>query len=115
MSKINKCGICPNCNTDWDDGDIMETISKLDVFVGKNNNSFKKLAANYGWDENTKTRFSKAKIVEINNEIFIQCSNNTCNHIFKANTGEYYKSWQQVKRGDSLGVAFQDNNKSLSI
>lgn len=108
MNKINKCGICPNCNENWDDGDIMEVISKLDIFVGKNSSSFKKLAANFGWNESNKTRFSKAKIVEtIDNEIFIQCHNNTCNSIFDTNTGEYYKNWQQVRNGTPLGIASQ--------
>jgi len=101
---IDRLGNCPHCKINWDGGDIRDTLSMLDVNTHETKGEINKLAANYGWSETDKKRFTKALVYEFNMQptdikvTFYECPE--CRNAFDAETGKQYNSIQLAK--DSL-------------
>lgn len=100
--RIDRFGICPNCKTSWDSGDIVEILSKLDCNSGKSEAEIKSLAANYGWFEHNKVHFSTLISHEIDGRNLLECPNIVCGHIFDRFTGQEYKSLLDVKENSPI-------------
>lgn len=97
--KINRWGICPNCQTSWKGNDVLEHLASLSCNAGKSHNEVKKLAANYGYTEDNKLNFSNLKSVETeNNRNLLQCPKISCGHVFDRYTGLEYKSMYDAQK-----------------
>lgn len=109
---IDKLGICPNCKTSWDGGDVFEVLSNMDIHSNKSSHDIQKLSATYGWSENTKTRFSNTTSIIVTSENkdiskgnFIQCKK--CLHVYNINSGKEYSSIHEAKidiQGDEKDI-----------
>lgn len=100
MNTIDKTGLCPNCKTDWNAGDILAELQKLDIFFLKNYKDMEKVAGNYGWKANSKSNLSKVKVYEYEDgTTLIECPNMKCGHVFNTNTGEEWDSMFAYKMG----------------
>lgn len=64
---IDRLGTCPNqeCNEDWDDGDVYEVLSMMDINLMKAPSELLKIAAEYGWTPDNKKNFSLANTIEL--------------------------------------------------
>lgn len=92
MSKVgfDKYGKCPNCNTDWNIGDINEVLGRLDIFSHKTEYEVRKVAANYGWTEFNKGNFSGLEVINVDDSTIGKCSNMRCGHFFNLETGDEF-------------------------
>lgn len=97
--KIDRFGLCPNCQTSWKGKDVLEALSKLDCNKGKSDRELTKLAASYGWTEDNKICFSNTISHEIDGKTLLECPKITCGHVFDRYTGEEYRSMFDAKRG----------------
>lgn len=98
LPPIDKHGSCPNCEYGWDGGDILETVSQLSVFIGKEPHEIKRIAADcYGYTENNKTRFTNLKQIEIPVEDISVWQCPRCNHVWDKVTNHHYKSLGQLR------------------
>lgn len=101
-SPLDKYSDCPNCHFNWDGGNMLETLSKLDIFSGKSITELRQIASTYGWTPENQARFSNVIIITLGvaplvpEEItFYQCPG--CKYIFEPITGRDYSSLTQAK------------------
>lgn len=97
LPPINRHGQCPNCEHGWDGGDIVQELSKLDLFKGNSQQEMLKIAGNYGYTETNPTRFSKLESVELPNmgsSAFWRCPK--CRHVWDKITNHHYVSLNQA-------------------
>lgn len=94
--EIDRYGDCPNCNTNWNKGDIYESLSKMDINLMKSATDILKLAGEYGWSPTNKKNFSSVNIIEVGYAIFYECPD--CNSVYNSTTGEQYKDLVQAKK-----------------
>lgn len=87
---IDKYGKCPNCETDWNKGDIHKVLSNINMFAHKTDYDISKIAQNYGWTEFNKGNFSSLKLIEVEDKKIAQCSNIRCGHFFDLETGNEF-------------------------
>lgn len=93
MPKLDRQGKCPNCGTQWKGEDVLEALSRMACNSGKSLTELKNLAANYGWTEVNKNRFSLAIVRELEDgRVLLQCPAMRCNHVFEEETGTEYSS-----------------------
>lgn len=97
--KINRFGLCPNCGTNWNGPDILESISMLSCNSHKNEAQLKAMAANYGWTEHNKTNFSNTISHEIDGKTLLECPKITCSHVFDRYEGIEYRNMFDAQRG----------------
>lgn len=97
QSPLDKHGLCPACNTNWDSGDMLDVLGKLAVFANKRPDEVAKIASSYGWTPGNKARFSNVIIVTFPiapnrpaETTFYQCPR--CIVTFNALTGEKFNS-----------------------
>ena len=97
IEKLDRNGYCPVCKTNWDNGDILEELSKLDLYSSKTHKEMLEIASNYGYSVDKPNRFSKLLIVEIreNNTSYCECP--SCKHIWDVSTGKHYNNINQIK------------------
>lgn len=90
---LSKYAHCPNCDANWNAGDIKRHLRGLSVFLHKSDYEIEKVAKSYGWRENKQTKFSiTSGIILEDGREFVKCPNMRCGHIFNVNTGEEYDS-----------------------
>lgn len=97
---IDRYGICPNkeCQMDWNGGDILQHLRKLDVFGEKTEEELVNLAfRGYGYEVSKPKSFSKVVAVSSSpTKIdFYQCPD--CRQVWDATTGKHYNSLMQAK------------------
>jgi hypothetical protein len=97
--KVNRFGLCPNCATNWNGPDILESISMLACNNKKTEKELKAIAANYGWSEHNRTNFSNTISHEVDGKILLECPKMSCGHIFDRYTGEEYRNMFDAHRG----------------
>ncbi len=95
---IDKLGRCPNCNQNWDDGDTLTNLNKMDIFTHKLPADMLKIAAGLGYTETNKNKFSRVKVHERDRVILYECPNMRCGHVFNSETGEEYNSMYDYGR-----------------
>lgn len=114
QSPLDKHGTCPECNTNWDAGEILDTLARLNVFSGKTLNDVAKVANSYGWTQLNQARFSNVIIImlpvtPIRREVVLyQC--HKCMSIFDRDTGEKFHTLTDAKNHYNNG---SDNNQLL--
>jgi hypothetical protein len=95
---VDRSGRCPCCNENWDGGDILEQLSKLDIFFMIPKEA-KKMAEKYGWTEWEKKRFSNVIGVEFEKHLqktnMVQCPK--CRHVFNVVTGQHFRSLNEAR------------------
>ena len=95
---VNRHGSCPNCEDDWDGGDIYDELFKLDVFFMKPKET-KLMAEKYGWTPENKKHFSNVIGVEFEKHEektnLIQCPN--CRHVFNVLTGQHFVNLNEAR------------------
>lgn len=95
---IDKHGKCPNCNTNWDAGDIKDNLRSLNVLSHKTEYELTKAASLYGWQEEKPIKFSKVSIIVLEDKaILYKCPEIRCGHLFDANTGEEFEYLLEAK------------------
>lgn len=90
MSSFNKHGHCPNCNTDFDGGDILQVLSNLSVFAGKGQKEVLKFATEtYGYTIENQRRFSNTIAFQLahSGTVYYRCP--SCRAVFDANSHRY--------------------------
>lgn len=100
IKRMNKLGVCPHCNTDWDGGDIYEVIVKLDVYTHKNAKEIKLLAESFGWSEFDKKHFTNVTVHTIEGITYFKCHNMKCGYVFNSETGEEFDSLNSAKNSN---------------
>lgn len=68
--ELDRHGICPECGSNWDDGDILERLKKLRedgvIYYGsKTDAELIEIAGHYGWTPDNPKRFSRIIGVEL--------------------------------------------------
>ncbi len=88
---MDKYGLCPNCSTNWNMGDIRQNLGNLSIFKHKSEYEVTKVAALYGWTEFNKGNFSSviATTLEDSRTILL-CPEVRCGHYFDSATGNEY-------------------------
>lgn len=99
-NKINRHGLCPHCQENWDGGDVFEALSKMDINMMKSPDDVRILAGNFGWSPDNPTNFSKTNVIELiptplMKLIYLQCPK--CMYVYDAQTGKEYSSIQAAK------------------
>lgn len=90
---LDKYGKCPNCNEDWNSGDIKKVVENINMFAHKTDYEVGKIAQSYGWTEFNKGSFSSLKIIHTDNSKDVgQCPNIRCGHFFDLDTANEYCS-----------------------
>jgi hypothetical protein len=95
MEQLNRYGQCPVCEFGWDAGDILESISLLDVFKNKSKSEMIQIAKeNYGYSEANPTRFTALNSIDLKGEYegmnFWQCPK--CSTVWDKITNEQYRN-----------------------
>lgn len=94
---INKYGLCPNCKTNWNGGDIRQTIGKLNLFYHKSDKELDEVAAKYGWTEFNKSNFTRVVTTTLEDgRILFTCPKITCSHIFDSVSEKEYDCMTNV-------------------
>lgn len=97
---LDRHGKCPNCDTSWDGGDILEHLTNMDVFTNKTPKEIEEIATNnYGWNPVDRPRFSKLIGHDLEEVSLMQCPNIRCCHVFDKETGQEYASVIDAKLG----------------
>ena len=96
---INRFGVCPNCGTNWNGIDILESLSNLSCNTHKTPKELLEMAASYGYTQDNKANFSNTISHEINGKTLLECPKMSCGHVFNRYTGEEYKSMFDAHRG----------------
>lgn len=100
---IDRNGECPNCEEDWDGGDMFEQLKRLDIFV-LDHKEAEKAAMKYGWTPENAKRFSHVISLqfstnEVNNTSrvydFIECPQ--CRHVFNIETGQEFMNKNEAR------------------
>lgn len=68
MKKLDNFDNCPNCNADWNGGDIAEELLKHNPDYYKDIAGAQKGARSYGWTPENKLQFKRYIGVEIQGE-----------------------------------------------
>lgn len=118
QSPLDKHGTCPSCNTNWDAGDILDSLARLNVFSGKTLNDVAKVANSYGWTQLNQARFSNVVITifpptpeRLRELTFYTCPK--CMSTFEITGGHRFDSIIHAKREiDSLFTKNSNNNGS---
>lgn len=58
LADIDENGNCPNCNCNWDGGDIYEHLKNHESYKSYSKKELRKTAGMYGWTPKTPPRFS---------------------------------------------------------
>lgn len=95
---LDKHGNCPACGRDWNGGDVLEEISKIELLINTTDKELVTAAESFGWETENKVRFSKVKTIQIEDKTYFQCHNIRCGTIFDAETGERYESMYDIKQ-----------------
>lgn len=99
--KIDKLGLCPNCNESWKGEDILDHLSRLDLFSNKTAREIEKVANKYGWTKENPASFSTTLIHEVDNKTYIECPK--CMHLFNMdNKEEEYTNLYNWKENNPL-------------
>lgn len=89
LKQLDKYGLCPNCKTSWDGGDILEEVTKLDVYIHKTYKELASIAENYGWTEFNKIRFTRLSTTIRADKTLYTCPEIRCAHVFDEEGNEY--------------------------
>lgn len=94
---IDRYGVCPNCNENWDGGNILHSLRDLDINMGKSIPDVMKLAEQFGWTSTNEKRFSTliGIVFDVKKEDFCQCPG--CKHVWNLNTGMHYSSTNEAR------------------
>lgn len=116
---INRHGNCPACDKKWDDGEMVERLRGMEVFMNKTNSEIEKLAMSFGWTEENKAHFSKVVVHELNGNIYYMCPEMRCGHVFNAMTGQEFNSFFDVQLQETMPEeileAIMDTNLKAEI
>jgi hypothetical protein len=94
---LDKYGKCPNCDTDWNMGDIRNVLRKIETFSGKSDYELDKIAALYGWTEFNRSNFTALEVLTTEDNLKLgKCPNMRCGHYFNIDTGEEFSSLREV-------------------
>lgn len=100
---IDKYDKCPSCDYNWNDGSILEVVSRLEVFNGKSTTDLRSIASAYGWTAENQAKFSSVITISIGPSeatkgsiiTYFQCPG--CKQLFNSETGEQHESLIQAK------------------
>ena len=103
--QLNRHGQCPVCEFGWDAGDMLETLSRLDVFKAKTQKEILQIAQeSYGYTETNKLRFSALNSIDLTGlkvgAGFWQCPK--CGSIWDKITNQYFKDITYALSNDPL-------------
>lgn len=96
MDQLNRQGQCPICEFGWDGGDILETLSTLDIFKNKSRTEMLQMAKQeYGYSETNPTRFTALNNIELKGTEYEgkslwQCPK--CSTVWDKVTSQQYKN-----------------------
>lgn len=78
---------CPNCNANWDAGDIYEVVKSNQLYSGWGDDQIKNTAYAFGWTEENKKQFSRLKnVTQTDGSHLWQCPD--CEAEWSQDTGE---------------------------
>jgi hypothetical protein len=93
---MDMLGNCPHCNKDWDGGDIMENLMKMDCFMNIGQTALELIAiGNYGWTRENGKKFSLAVLHTIEGKVYAECP--SCLSVFELISGERYPNIHLTK------------------
>lgn len=108
---IDRYGKCPSCSELWDGGNMVETLSHLDVFKEFTDNEILKLAINgYGYDPQNPKRFSRLVVISVVSDKeseysldetptpanFMMCP--SCGNAWDINSGKHLGSLNEARK-----------------
>lgn len=94
---IDRFGLCPNpdCNINWDSGDILLQIKRIETLHNRTDPEIMQLASEFGYSTMEKKHFSKVIAIQVHKSQsqpddvnLYQCPE--CRHVWNADTGEHY-------------------------
>lgn len=97
---IDRLGLCPNCQFNWEGDDIFHSLSLMKVNISKSTKDIEKLANEYGWTLENNKKFSFAISMTVSNYDnksidLVECPN--CRSVFNVDTGEKYLHRYEAK------------------
>lgn len=112
LTPLDRYGICPNeqCRMDWNGGDILEGLARLDVLGEKSKEELVNIAhLSFGYQVQNPKNFSKVIAVQVvkdtkrvEGEIpkpdFYMCPN--CRQVWEADTGRLFSSLNSAKNNE---------------
>lgn len=107
---LNRYGQCPNCETGWDGGDVVEVLGNLDVFKHKGQKELLQIAAEcFGYTPLNPLRFTRLNSIDLtglrHGEGFWQCP--VCSHVWDKKTNEEFNSIKIAL--NPVGANFEDS------
>lgn len=100
---IDKYYECPKCHYNWNDGNILEVVGRLEIFNNKSTTELRTIANTFGWTPENQARFSSVVTISIGPSeatkgktvTFFQCPG--CRQLFNSETGESFISLTEAK------------------
>jgi len=121
INETNHCGTCPECNTSWDNGEVIDYLMNKELFLGAT--SDKVVAENmarksYGWTPENKKRISKLAFIEVSDgedgfnglDGFYQCTK--CQIAWGSENGERNEMFKSLLTEKSAMDDFIKNLKT---
>lgn len=97
---MNRNGECPHCGENWDGGEIIQVLGKMDTLAYNSAKDLQDIAAKFGWTPENKRRFSLVDVIETEVDhqkyTLLQCPK--CNHVFDDESEIEFKNLQNAKQ-----------------
>lgn len=110
--QLNRYGQCPNCETGWDGGDVVEVLAELDVFKIKGQKELLQIAAEcFGYTPTNPLRFTRLNSIDLtgpdHGKGFWQCP--ICHNVWDKKTNQQFANIKLALHKELLPLDFDDS------